>query len=573
VAARDRAQRERAGRRHQAAGSELVAGLGRLHDGGYGVGGVSRPRRRFPTVAAVITILLAGAGGLMVAASRTALDITGIADGQHFTSRDVASLQLRVESSGVAAGDVTVEVNDTPIAVSSEDGAVVATAESMRAAIGEGTNTLTVELDGRFVVGSRRIERTFTFELTGPRLIVADQVLAPPAGGAAVVRGLVDAAEALTANGAPVEIEPGGAFTVQVPPDTTDLELVAVDAEGHSTSATVQLTMEPAPATYPRTAAVHVTASDWADPAIREQILSLARSGRINAVQLDIKDEGGAIGYDSGVELATEIGSAQGHYDARAALDQLHSLGLRVIGRIVCFLDPVLGSWAWDNERDELVVLSHWGSPLTNEYGTAAFTNFANPEVRQYQIDLAVEAANLGFDEILYDYVRRPEGNLDEMDLAGLLAAPDVVIARFVADTEQALAENDTMLGVSVFGISATRPQQIAQDIRLLAPLVDYVAPMVYPSHWGAGEYGVADPVRQPGDIVTASLTDFHRVVAGSGAAVVPWLQDFSTGQVPYGRTEVAAQIDAALATGSPGFLLWNPSSTYTVDALPTNHG
>ena len=83
---------------------------------------------------------------------------------------------------------------------------------------------------------------------------------------------------------------------------------------------------------------------------------------------------------------------------------------------------------------------------------------------------------------------------------------------------------------------------------------------MVYPSHWGPGEYNVADPNLQPADIVRASVSDFARVVAGSGAAVVPWLQDFSAGGVQYGPAEVRAQIDAALAavpsascSGTPG--------------------
>ena len=119
-----------------------------------------------------------------------------------------------------------------------------------------------------------------------------------------------------------------------------------------------------------------------------------------------------------------------------------------------------------------------------------------------------------------------------------------------------------------MFGISATRPEQMAQDIRLIAPHVDYVSPMVYPSHWGPGEYDVADPVRQPADIVRASITDFQHVVAGSGAAVVPWLQDFSAGGVTYGPVEVRAQIDAALAAGAGGFLLWNSGSFYTAQAL-----
>jgi hypothetical protein len=121
---------------------------------------------------------------------------------------------------------------------------------------------------------------------------------------------------------------------------------------------------------------------------------------------------------------------------------------------------------------------------------------------------------------------------------------------------------------VSVFGIAATRPEQIAQDVRLIAPHVDYVSPMVYPSHWAAGEYEIADPLRQPGDIVTASVADFELAVAGSGAAVVPWLQDFSAAGVVYGPPEVRAQIDAAIAAGANGYLLWNSGSFYTAAAL-----
>ncbi len=239
-----------------------------------------------------------------------------------------------------------------------------------------------------------------------------------------------------------------------------------------------------------------------------------------------------------------------------------------MIGRIVCFLDPVLASWAWANERTEMLVLQGSGGPLETDYGPAAFTNVASPEVRQYLIDLSVEAAQLGFDEILYDYVRRPEGDPAAMYFPGLESAPDVAVARFVADTNTQLADTDALLGVSVFGIAATRPEQIAQDIRLIAPHVDYVSPMVYPSHWGPGEYDVADPNRQPADIVGASIADFHAVVAGSGAAVVPWLQDFSAGGVVYGPVEVRAQIDAALAAGASGFLLWNAGSFYTAAAL-----
>ncbi|MEJ7560969.1 MAG: putative glycoside hydrolase [Ilumatobacteraceae bacterium] len=168
---------------------------------------------------------------------------------------------------------------------------------------------------------------------------------------------------------------------------------------------------------------------------------------------------------------------------------------------------------------------------------------------------------------MLYDYVRRPEGELSSMTFDGLRTPPDISIARFVAETGERLGE-DTALGVSVFGIASTRPEQIAQDIQLLAPHVDYVSPMVYPSHWGPGEFDVADPVRQPGDIVGASVADFERAVAGSGAAVVPWLQDFDSGSVVYDAPMVRAQIDAARFVGAEGFLLWNSGSEYTAGAL-----
>ena len=404
---------------------------------------------------------------------------------------------------------------------------------------------------------------------TGPRVMVPDAIAPSVPGFVNSLRGLVDNTTSLTANGSPVPLEPGGAFTILIPQGTAEVRLVATDAVGASREAVVAVTDVPVPSTYPSTAALHVRAEDWANPALRQQVLDLAASGRINAVELDIKDEAGVVGYSSAVPLAASTGAAAAHYDARQAIDELHGAGVRVIGRIVCFLDPVLAKWAWDSGRPDMVVLDGAGAaPLANNYGAAPFSNPANPEVRNYQIDLAVEAAGLGFDEILYDYVRRPEGPPENMQFIGLDVAPDVSIARFVAETNARLEGTGTGLGISVFGISATRPEPTGQDINLLAPHVDYVSPMVYPSHWVSGEYGVADPVRQPADIVTRSLADFERLVAGSGTAVVPWLQDFSSGSVVYGPIEVRAQIDAARATGAEGFLLWNPTSNYTIDAL-----
>jgi hypothetical protein len=527
----------------------------------------SLPRPTHAIVAAVTLVAVVG-GAAFVASTRSNLEVAGIVDGQRITRRDLATVTLRVTSAGAGAGDVGVEVNGQTVAVTEDGDDFVVSAAALGEAIVEGENSLVVSRHGRLGIGGSTVERTFTYDPVGPLLMVPAAVVGTTPARPSFVRGLVDGAVALSANGQPVTLEPGGAFTVPVALGATSIALVATDVEGNPTEVLIRIAAEPPPTEHPPTAAVHVTARSWADPAVRGPILELARSGSINAVQLDIKDESGEVGYATAVPLATTAGAARAHYDAVATLDELHDLGVRVIGRIVCFLDPVLASWAWENDRAEMVVQQGSGGPLETDYGAAAFTNVADSQVRQYLIDLSVEAAALGFDEILYDYARRPEGDSSAMYFPGLVGQPAVAVARFVAEANARLAGSDAWLGVSVLGISATRPERTAQDIRLIAPHVDYVSPMVYPSHWGPGEYDVDDPVRQPADIVRASITDFQHVVAGSGAAVVPWLQDFSAGGVRYGPVEVRAQIDAALAAGAGGFLLWNSGSFYTAQAL-----
>ncbi|MFD3425453.1 putative glycoside hydrolase [Nocardia fluminea] len=334
-------------------------------------------------------------------------------------------------------------------------------------------------------------------------------------------------------------------------------EVVATDADGNQTSSTVVTTQ-----TLPRMRAVHVTAHAWSHEGLREAVLDLAREGRIDTVQLDIKDEDGVIGYASQVPLALESGAAAAIYDAPAALRQLHDMGLQVVGRIVAFRDPTLAGWAWHNGRPDWVVQNPSGQPYSSHYGPIAFTNFADPDVRGYNIALAVEAAQLGFDGIMYDYVRRPDGSLNSMRFAGLTDTPTAAVAGFLAESRYPVHAAGAHLSAAVYGIASTRPDQIAQDIPLMARSVDFVAPMIYPSHWGPGEYGVANPNAQPYDIVFRSLRDFTAATAGTGAKVAPWLQDFSLG-VTYGDAELRAQIDATRDAGIDSFFLWNAATRY----------
>jgi peptidoglycan/xylan/chitin deacetylase (PgdA/CDA1 family) len=284
----------------------------------------------------------------------------------------------------------------------------------------------------------------------------------------------------------------------------------------------------------------------------------------VNAIELDLKDESGVVGFPADARLARRAGAVRDIYDLAKAVRELHRRGIRVIGRLVCFRDPVLAAVAWKRGHRDQVIQTPSHRPYA---GYGGFTNFANSDVRRYNIEIAVAAAKLGVDDILYDYVRRPDGPIASMRFPGLGGPPEAAIVRFLHESRLALRPYGTYLGASVFGVAATRPREIAQPIASMAREIDYVAPMVYPSHWGRGEYGVANPNSQPYDIVLRSLRDFRRDVAGSGARIVPWLQDFSLG-VPYGPGEVRAQIRAARRDGINEFILWDPAVTYTETAL-----
>ena len=321
----------------------------------------------------------------------------------------------------------------------------------------------------------------------------------------------------------------------------------------------------------PVTRAIHMTALAWNYKPKHDAAMALLKSHRINAIEVDIKDEQGQIGYRSTVPLAKTIHATNGYYDVKKMLAEVHAAGGRVIGREVVFHDPVLAKWAWNNGHKDEVLQTQDRQPWKGSYGDFAFTNFASPAVQKYNIDLAVEAAKDGFDDVLYDYVRRPDGKLSEIYFPGLAGTPEQGVASFVENTRKAFtaAGVPTLLGASVFGIAATRPKEIGQNITMMAPYLDYVAPMVYPSHWGSDEYGLKNPVTEPYKIVNRSLKDFQTKVKGTGASVVPWLQAFSIGGVTYGTAQVLAQEQATKDDGLDGFLLWNAGADYETAYLP----
>jgi hypothetical protein len=313
----------------------------------------------------------------------------------------------------------------------------------------------------------------------------------------------------------------------------------------------------------PEIRGVHVTMALASIPGKLDQYVALARDG-LNTIELDVKDENGEIGFvPSAVPLARATGAAKPYYKPRVEAEKIHKAGIYLIGRVVTFEDPVLAE-----QRPHLALHHPDGSIWHNNAGLG----WANPydkRVWRYVVDIGAAAARAGFDEIQFDYVRFPsDGDVNTIAYPVKTKMPmGWVITSFAQYAAKRLHPLGVRVSVDVFGLSATRDLGIGQKPAYLARYVDAVYPMVYPSHFNSGEYGISDPNADPGTTVDAALADFNRKLHGKHALVVPWLQDFSLGRT-YSLLDVQAQIQAARGRGAAGYLLWNPLGLYTAQAL-----
>jgi hypothetical protein len=522
-------------------------------------------RRRVSALTAALAVGYGAAGlyGLNALRSLTSVDVTvdGLPEGAILTTGALA--ERTVAFAVTPANEIhrsTVELNGGKVPRQS----LTVTATSVLwqpGSLVEGEHEVVLSVP-RPGMGDSRFQRRFTVDNTPPTIGLPPLLAAGGICEAVTVEGRVEPTATLTVDGAPVAHR-GGVFTLRYDrPPPVPLRLAATDPAGNTTAAEVIV-----PVRYPGGQGIHVTAAAWGHEPLRRHILSLVDAGVVSVVQLDLKDEGGIVGFDSRHPLANQVGAVIPEYNLREAVAELKRRGVRVIGRIVAFRDPLLARWAWDNGRRDWVVQATNGRML-EIYG--GFTNPAHAEVHRYNIEIALEAAGAGIDDIMWDYVRRPEGDPATMVIPGISGAVDsssTAVVNFLATARAVLRERCVHQGAAVFGIAADRPDAVGQDIPRMSRHVEYLAPMVYPSHWVPGEYGVANPNRQPYDIVKATLADFVAKTAGTGVVLVPWLQDFSLGH-PYGAAEVRAQIDAAASVGVPDWLLWNAGATYTAGAL-----
>lgn len=321
-----------------------------------------------------------------------------------------------------------------------------------------------------------------------------------------------------------------------------------------------------------------------------EQTLEIIRDTEVNAVVLDLKESDG-IKYDSKVQLAVDSGSVKPAFNLADVVSRLQAEGAIVIGRIVCFKDPILAQ-----ARPDLSIQDESGKSLyfKNE-GGKPFVSPYNQEVWQYNIDIAVEAIAAGVDEIQFDYVRFPTGgtttgNKPYFGTEGHVPTRVQAINRFLQTAKVYIQdENGTPLGADVFAIIITSEldgNNIGQDWKTVGLTgIDSVSPMIYPSHYandstshytgnGVGSMinGVhfTKPDHKPYEVMYNALMAGKDDTAQTGYAVNrPYLQAFTAAYLPsgyyieYGPDEINAQIRAIRDAGYSEWICWNPRAQY----------
>jgi len=286
-----------------------------------------------------------------------------------------------------------------------------------------------------------------------------------------------------------------------------------------------------------RRVGIYLTSHALSVPEIVSGFLAAREAGKLNALVINVKNMHGELTYASDLPLAQEIGASTGRIDFSLLLPELHRRGFYLIARQVVFFDPVLAA--------------HLGLP--EDWVPADLD-----EAVAYNLAVAEEVASFGFDEIQFDYIRYA----DEGDLVAAYEDRYAAVEAFLAEAVQRL-DDRVHISADLFGRvlwpwNEKRIDPIGQSLEGIAPFLDYVSPMLYPSHYVEETYR-SDPYRTVSD----ALSGASKRVA---ARFRPFLQAFDL-RLPDDmslETYIAEQIRAAQACGADGYLFWHPACDYS---------
>jgi len=354
-------------------------------------------------------------------------------------------------------------------------------------------------------------------------------------------------------------------------------------------------------------------------PSFREDLVALTRETELNSIIIDIKDYTGKLAFTTDhPDLVASVSDQCGARDMASFIEYLHTEGIYVIGRITVFQDPY-----YSRKHPELAVkFADPAGEVWQDHKGLSFIDVGAKPFWDYIVTISREAHALGFDELNYDYVRFPsDGPMSNILFEWAGNTPKAVaLEEFFAYLHGAMKDPDAypegvtppVISADLFGMVTTNYDDlnIGQVLERAMPYFDYIAPMIYPSHYPDGFNGWSDPNTVPYELIkfvldsaveraTASsskiewlggepvyetlvvppvssttATTTERVFTGRYTKesydpdiIRPWLQDFDYGG-DYDVAEVRAQIKATYDAGLDSWMLWAPSNRYTRGAL-----
>ncbi|MDR2425680.1 MAG: putative glycoside hydrolase [Endomicrobium sp.] len=330
-----------------------------------------------------------------------------------------------------------------------------------------------------------------------------------------------------------------------------------------------EISIEAAPEPEKFIRGIHLSAWISGPNKHRAAVIDLFDNTELNTAVIDIKEMEGQI-YIDGVKTANNSGAYfKAIPNITEYLAKLKEKNIYTIARVVVFRDNLM-----PRKKPSMGVKKPDGTLWTDNKGITWLDPY-NKDVWEYIFEMCERAIDLGFEEIQFDYIRFPsDGNIKNCRYSNKEHSSETAsqaIVEFLKEANKRLKAKDAKISIDVFGGTTTSSNDmgIGQKIVEMAEWVDYVSPMVYPSHYYRGEFGLQEPNKEPYTVVYKAIEGALKRIPKE--KLRPWLQDFTMFGYKYEKKHIRAQIQACYDNEIGNWLLWNPRCVYTREALKEN--
>jgi hypothetical protein len=318
--------------------------------------------------------------------------------------------------------------------------------------------------------------------------------------------------------------------------------------------------------------AIYLSAWVAGNSKYRDPLIKLIDKTELNAIVIDVKDSTGRVSFTTLDDTINKIGSVEKRIaDIQSLVKTLHSKNIYIIGRVAVFQDPFM-----TKQKPEWSITKKSDGKVWKDKKGLSFLDPANKNVWDYTVRVAKSAYALGFDEINFDYIRYPsDGDLKDINyhITPPATRADNIEKFFTYLSSEMKKDENIPISGDLFGLTTevNDDMGIGQVWEKAIPHFDFLAPMVYPSHYPSGSSGFKNPAEHPYEIINkamASAIKKTNTVQGQKISKIrPWIQDFNLGAI-YTKDMVQAQIKAVYDNNLTSFMIWDPRNKYPSTAL-----